>query len=602
MNQWEWYVRNNPDLIAHWEQNGGNNWMPMNEFGKTHYAEYGNREPRNLPENFNPGGAANYVPPAQGSAPLSALVPTVNHQTPAYTPATTPPPAPQGGGNYNQGQTSSQAGMFQTVGQMNQAQQQSTQQNTNQTTQQQQNTAQQTGQTQNTAQQQTGQTQTSGTSTNQQYGQQNTNQQQNTAQQSVGQSSTAGSQTQQQTGQEQSTQDLTARTQGTTSTSGTNTSQAIDSLGFGQLLRDSAGSVQQTDAVRQGYLSDLVQTGGSAFNSQVDQAIRNSQSGPGMLGVGDSARARSSGYAAAQIARNNTQERLAASQQLAGPTGLATLSTAANPYVGRTDTTNQTQNVDQTTRTQGTTGTTSSGTTTGTSQANQFNSSNQTGQMTGSQGTSSATSGSQTNNQTQNSISNLLGSMSGSGFSNTQQGTTGSMQSSMAGLSNLLNSQSEVNSGSTTAQSSQVAAGQIPEGQPMKTGGGCVLCTAAIELGLSRHHRVLRQVIAYKLGPGWSSFRRAAYGYFFLFTPLAYWLLKHPRIAATLWPMAKAVVYEELRVSGRNLPRNRWASAVHWAGHYLCAAVGYLPVPRRVTNPVILSIAQRENILFNVKN
>jgi len=171
---------------------------------------------------------------------------------------------------------------------------------------------------------------------------------------------------------------------------------------------------------------------------------------------------------------------------------------------------------------------------------------------------------------------------------------------STTGLSSLLKQGVETNQGATAAQSSQAGAGNIPEGQPVKT-GGCVLCTAAIELGFSNHRRVLRKVIEHKLTKDWPRFRRAARGYFAIFTPFAYWLLSHPKIARTLWPLAKGVVYEELRVSGRKLPFRLGAWLVHWSGHWSCSVVGLLPVAGHVTNPVITGIAKREGILFNVK-
>jgi len=131
--------------------------------------------------------------------------------------------------------------------------------------------------------------------------------------------------------------------------------------------------------------------------------------------------------------------------------------------------------------------------------------------------------------------------------------------------------------------------------------GGCVLCTAGIELGIWPWKRVLRHVIDYKLTKAWPEFRSAARGYFAIFTPVARWLLTHPRTAAVLLPVAKAVVYEELRVSGRQLPLRRMAWVVHWLGHSICAAVGHLPVRGYVTDEKIVEIAQRNNVLFAVK-
>lgn len=327
----------------------------------------------------------------------------------------------------------------------------------------------------------------------------NYNQVQNATQ--GGQFATSGQSVEQQTGTTEQT------------TQGTTTTKPIDTLGLGGLLAAQAGGVGEADAARLAFLKDVMATGGMGFNEQLDAGIRKSLSGPGMVGTGDSARARAAGYAAADVGRNNLNQRLAASSQLAGPTGLSSLVSAGTPYIGTE------QNV--------------SGTTTG--------------------------------------------------------------------LSDLIKKGAETSTGVTTGQSSQAGAGQIPQGQPVKT-GSCVLCTAALELKLSNHHRVLRRVINHKLRVDPRRFHNAARGYFAVFTPLARYLLSHRRLATLLWPLAKAVVYEELRVSGRRLPFRPFAWAIHWIGHTFCAAVGAtFNVPGKVTDPEILRIAHRERVLYTLK-
>lgn len=308
----------------------------------------------------------------------------------------------------------------------------------------------------------------------------------------------------------------TQNTGSTTNVGGSTTSTPTDTLGFGDLLKGSAGSATASDAARNGFLTDLMQNGGTAFQSQLDQGIRNSLSGPQMTGAGDSARARASGYAAAQVGRNNVDQRLNAAQQLSGPTALSSLSTAANPYIGQ---------------------------------------------------------------------------------SNKTEGST-----NVSGFTDLLQKGTEAQSGTTAAQSSQAGAGLIPQGQPVKT-GGCVLCTAGIELKLpgSRLHRVLRKVIKHKLHVDPSRFASASRGYFLLFTPFARYLLNHRWFASLLWPLARAVVYEELRVSGKRLPFRAVAWGVHWFGHVICSVVGFMVRKAHVTDPVILDIARRENVLFEIK-
>lgn len=129
-------------------------------------------------------------------------------------------------------------------------------------------------------------------------------------------------------------------TTGTQSTSNntTNTTSVNDTLGMGQLLKDQQATAAQSDASRSAYLRDVMENGGSAVNSQTQQAVNAALSGPGMQGAGDSAQARAAGYAAAQVARSNQDQRLAAAQQLAGGSAVTSLASAANPYLGSTST------------------------------------------------------------------------------------------------------------------------------------------------------------------------------------------------------------------------------------------------------------------------
>ena len=427
------------------------------------------------------------------------------------------------GGNYNQIQNANQGGAFTTTGQNTGSTIQNTMGSTNQ----------------NVTDTQTGTT--TGTQTG----------------------TTTG--TQDQIGSGTTTKNTTGQQQGTTGQNliGTTTTGAVDTLGFGSLLKDQAAGVGASDAERSAFLNDVMKTGGTQFGQQLDAGVRQSLSGPRMSGAGDSAQARAAGYAAANVGRENLGQRLQAAGQLAGPTGLSTLSTAANPYIGQQTSTNQNATGFSNLLSSGTSVTDAlnklSGSTTGTSNLD--------------------TSGTTANATNQNT-----------------SGTT-------TGLTDLLTSGSESQSGVTAAKSSQAGAGNIPEGQPVKS-GSCVLCTAGIELKLpgSRLHRALRRVIAHKLHQDWRRFRWAAVGYFFLFTPLARYLLKHKTVATLLWPLGRAVLYEEVRVSGRRLPLRVGAWAVHWLGHTACAIIGRVfQVPGHVTDPVILEIARREKIAFTVK-
>lgn len=125
-----------------------------------------------------------------------------------------------------------------------------------------------------------------------------------------------------------------------TNTSGTSTQEVVDKLGLGDLIKSQTAGTAASDEARRNFLTDTMQTGGSQFQSQLDQGIRSSLTGPQMTNAGDSARARAAGYSAAQTGRNNLDERLAASSQLAGPTGSGTLVQQGSPLLGKTTTDN----------------------------------------------------------------------------------------------------------------------------------------------------------------------------------------------------------------------------------------------------------------------
>ncbi len=171
------------------------------------------------------------------------------------------------------------------------------------------------------------------------------------------------------------------------------------------MVNQQLGTSGATDANRTGFLTDFMQNGGTGFNSQVDQAVR--QAGSGSIGAGESGQARTAGYAAAQVARNNAGERLNAAQQLSGPTATNQTISTFTPLFGKTDTT--------------------------------------------------------ANNSTTSSLGNTATTGQTTGNTN----TTGS--SNTLDLQKLVGS--ETGSGTATGQSSQSAGGLVPQGQPVKSGG-----------------------------------------------------------------------------------------------------------------------------------
>lgn len=204
------------------------------------------------------------------------------------------------------------------------------------------------------------------------------------------------------------TNSVTQQNNTTNSSGGTTNKSTVDTpFDLGALVNSQLGSAGTADANRTGFLTDLMKTGGTALNSQVDQAVRSSLSGPQMSGAGDSAQARAAGYAGAQIARNNTGDRLNAASQLAGPTATNQTISTFSPLFGKTDTSTNTG----TSNTAGT----------------------------------SYTSG------------NSMGTTNSTGTSNTLD------------LQKLVGN--ETGSGTATGQSSQQAGGIVPQGQPVQSGG-----------------------------------------------------------------------------------------------------------------------------------
>lgn len=181
----------------------------------------------------------------------------------------------------------------------------------------------------------------------------NTQQVQGSAQSGTFGTSGQENQTQSQTQAENQTATNTGTTAGTQTQTGTNTgtSTAIDTLGLGKLLQGAGGQAVANDTARSGFLNGVIQNGDPGLQSQTSQAVNRALSGPGMVGTGDSARARAAGYAGAEVGRTALGNQLNASQQLAGPTAVTTLAGAGNPFVGQATSGTQggtTQNVQNT--------------------------------------------------------------------------------------------------------------------------------------------------------------------------------------------------------------------------------------------------------------
>lgn len=371
----------------------------------------------------------------------------------------------------------------------------------------------------------------------------NTGQASNTNQQTanVGTSNQTTNNTQSSTGTQGTTG--TNTTQGLTATQGSdvelgNTTQrqigvtegsrsVVDNLGLGGLISGMTGQTGRNDAARSGFLTDVMQNGGTQFESQVDQAVRRSLTGPQTTGAGDSARARMGGYAAAEVARNDMGARLNAAQQLGGPTASGTLVQQAQPLLGER--------------------TTGSSESLGNTLSQLAKNSTQIGQ--------SLQAGTNASNTT--SANNTTGTSTQAG-SNTNVGSN---------ITDMVGGQSTASAASGASQSA--AAGQAPTQQ--SGGGGCYVTSALASQGYCDAEDV-RAAVRYKLYQRRSRFMPIGYSVYGPF--LAKQVLKKNLVGRLLRPIAIRVLNEELRLAGRSIEFDLGAWALHILFHYGSAALG----------------------------
>lgn len=384
-----------------------------------------------------------------------------------------------------------------------------------------------------------------------------------------------------------SNQATTGTVAGTSAQQGTSTTGVVDTLGFGGLLQGAGSTALTNDAARNAFLHDVMATGGNQFKSQVDQAVRQSLSGPGMSGVGESAQGRAAGYAAEQVARQNLNQRLNAAEQLAGPTALSTLVGAGNPYLGSTNTSNVTGQTGQTSQqnvlgtntgvsttlndsvgqnNQTTTGQTtelgntsqnqnvsgtSGGTTSGTGKTAQQNTNiGTTSENTNQLGkTAQSQIGQSTQNQ-QNASENTSSSV------NTQQSIQDMIQN---GFANLVNS--ETNKGQTNASSTAIAAGNTPMQQVNGGGGGGCYVSSVMSVQGFIGPRSIRAAVRYKLYTRKEQLMPT--GYSLCGPMIAEWCLKSRSFSRMLLPFVRSVLYEELRLA----QRRKQFKVVPWICH-----------------------------------
>ena len=314
---------------------------------------------------------------------------------------------------------------------------------------------------------------------------------------------------------------------GTTAQNTTGQTGVLDTLGAGSAL---AGLVPQSTATTNNTnatLTGIMQNGDPNLQSQVQQAVNNATSGPGMVGAGQSANARAAGYAAADVGRQSEAHQLQAAQQLSGPTAATTLAGAAVPYNGATSQSNNTG-------------------------ANQ-----------------TAT------NST--SLGNTLGSM----VTNQDQ------------------------SGTSSADNVQVAAGNQPQ-QQQQSKGGKVVCTVLVEHGLLSRAVVATELLFFQKHA--AEFKRAIIGYYFFGVWLARLALKYKTVAYLCFPIAWGCTTETMRLYDNEFLKtskkaNPFARLIFKTFFYFTDSLGWAllkfwpeKAQDKITDPVIIALLKKHDL------
>lgn len=486
--------------------------------------------------------------------------------------------------NYQGTQNAAQTGGYNSTGNTNQTQNATTNQNT-------------TGTSDQTSLQSTNQNQsgtsigtTSGQTTSQGQTTQNDigSQLVNAATQNNQSTATNGAARTTDTGLQSTSQSGTSRQVG--QVAGNASTRAYSPVDVTGALNSQVGGLSASDANVRSYLTDFMQNGGTGFNSQVDKAVRQAQSGPNMTGAGQSAQARAAGYAASDVARNNAGQRLQAASQLSGPTGLGTLTSQIAPLMG-SDTTQQ-----QTNATMGNTST--AGTTASNNTSNQLSSNlaNTTGTQTAQTGTQSNNASSQNTTGGQQSSGTNYAANNATTTGASSNATTGNTSSNLSGVNfqNLVGN--EENSGSATGQSTSSNIGTAPPGAQQS--GGCVVCTAYVSKGWMSPGAV-RRAVKWKLAQ--PKYRTSIYGYMLYGPFLARLVLSSRLFASVFYPVARAILYHEVYLS---LPtRLRWRllpCVTHAVFDRLSWPVGVIFGRRGVQCPKVLALLRRENLIYEV--
>ena len=116
-----------------------------------------------------------------------------------------------------------------------------------------------------------------------------------------------------------------------TAQQGTNTS--LDTLGFGQLLKNTAPTAQSLDAQKNAALTPLANGSSPAYADLIAKAVKQGVSGPSMTGAGNEANIRGAATGASNANAQNISNQISAANSLGLPT-TTSVANAAQPYAG----------------------------------------------------------------------------------------------------------------------------------------------------------------------------------------------------------------------------------------------------------------------------
>ena len=359
---------------------------------------------------------------------------------------------------------------------------------------------------------------------------------------STGTTGTTGATTQQgvQQGQTTGSQQQTGQTsttgqqatQGNVATSGTTT--AIDALGLGSLLSGQAGNAANATGTAQNFLEGVTQGNNPLLQAQTSNAVNTALSGPGMVGTGMGAQARAAGDAAANVGLNSQAQQISAATGLGSPTAATTLANAGNAYVGQSTSGNQ-----------ATSGLTD-------------------------------TSGSTLSAQDLSTLSNSLNLSSLLGTSSTNT--------------------NEAQQGTSAANSTQEAIGQVPQSQT-SSGSGCYVCTAIYERNPKQSLKsAITRAARWKLAR-WSIYGLSLSGYS-VYGPV---LAKYQHYVPGLSWVAKSILWHECSLACPK--RYRYHFVAHWFhtvfhyGSVLCAL--FTGKRDMQTSEATIAFLKRNGLLFH---